>query len=178
MSRERSLLRRVRIFTWLFIAGLVLSGATAIPLRSEVSWLTRTTGARALVDQPGAKPPPSWALWLTRVEAALQETGARHPVLFYATDWLAFGHFMIALAFLGAVANPVRNRWLFDFGLLACLLVIPYALIFGAVRGIPLWWRGIDCCFGLFGLVPLWCCKRWVRELELPPGGRASARAL
>jgi len=60
----------------------------------------------------------------------------------------------------------VRNRWLFDFGLIACALVIPYALIFGGLRGIPMYWRLIDCSFGVFGAVPLWLCRRDALALE------------
>jgi len=89
-----------------------------------------------------------------------------HPFLFYATDWLAFGHFVIAIVFIGALRDPVRNRWLFDFGLIACVLVIPYALVFGGLRGIPIWWRLIDCSFGVFGFIPLWFCRKWTDELE------------
>jgi len=102
---------------------------------------------------------------LIKVQIALQEVSVIHPFLFYGTDWLAFGHFMIAIAFVGALRDPVRNSWLFNFGLIACALVIPYALLFGAIRGIPFWWRLIDCSFGVFGLVPLWFCRRWAHEL-------------
>ncbi len=177
MTREQDLRRRIRALTWLFILGLVLSGATAIPLQSEVRWLVELTGAQQVIHAPGSSAPPTWALWLTKVEGALEETGTRHPLLFYGTDWLAFGHFMLALVFLGAIVDPVRNRWLFQFGILACLLVIPYAFVFGALRGIPWWWRFIDCSFGVFGLIPLWFCSRWVRELEVaaaPLPGRSS----
>ncbi len=73
---------------------------------------------------------------------------------------------MIALVFIGAWRDPVRNRWLFDFGLIACVLVIPFALVFGGWRGIPLWWRLIDSSFGVFGFIPLWFCRRWTLELE------------
>jgi hypothetical protein len=66
---------------------------------------------------------------------------------------------------VGALRDPVRNCWLFDFGLIACVAVIPFALVFGAVRGIPFWWRLIDCSFGVFGSVPLWFCRKWVRQL-------------
>ena len=104
--------------------------------------------------------------WLLRIRDALAQTQAQHPFLFYGTDWLAFGHFVIAIAFIGALRDPVRNRWLFDFGLIACGLVIPYAFIFGGLRGIPIWWRLIDCSFGVFGFVPLWFCRKWARELE------------
>jgi hypothetical protein len=45
-------------------------------------------------------------------------------------------------------------------------LIIPYALIFGGLRGIPLWWRLVDCSFGVFGFIPVWFCKKWADELE------------
>jgi hypothetical protein len=75
---------------------------------------------------------------------------------------------MIALVFIGALRDPVRNRWLFDFGLIACVLVIPYALVLGGLRGIPVWWRLIDCSFGVFGFIPLWFCRKWTNELGNP----------
>ena len=165
INQEKILRRRIKFFTWLFIIGLFLSGATAIPLRTGVDWLAQVTGAD-LATLPQASARPDWAIWLLKVQKALHETDAQYPFLFYGTDWLAFGHFVIAIAFIGALRDPVRNRWLFDFGLIACVLVIPYALVFGAVRGIPFWWRLIDCSFGAFGFVPLWFCRTWARELE------------
>ena len=166
MSREDQLRRRIRVFTWVFILGLVLSGATAIPLTAELDRLADLTGARRLVQAPASTAPPAWAIWLTRVQTALHEADQRWPFVFYGTDWLAFGHFAIAIAFVGALRDPVRNRWLFSFGMIACVLVVPYALVFGAIRGIPFWWRLIDCLFGVFGIIPVWLCRRWVDELE------------
>lgn len=93
------------------------------------------------------------------------DTKRNHPALFYGTDWLAFGHFVIAIAFVGAWRDPVRNRWLFDFGLIACALVILWALVFGGLREIPLWWRVVDCSFGVLGTVPLWPARREARRL-------------
>jgi hypothetical protein len=72
----------------------------------------------------------------------------------------------------------VRNRWLFDFGLIACVLVIPYALIFGGVRGIPIWWRMIDASFGIFGAIPLLLCRRMVTQLEDLSEPRSSANSV
>jgi hypothetical protein len=99
------------------------------------------------------------------VHTALNQTAAQHPFLFYGTDWLAFGHFVIAIAFIGALRDPVRNSWLYTFGMISCVLIVPYALIFGGLRGIPIWWRLVDCSFGMFGFVPVWLCKRWAEEL-------------
>jgi len=164
MNREAQLRLRIKILTWTFIIGLVLSGATAIPLGRELDLLTKWFGA---TGQSSETANSELARWLLTAREALQDVSAKHPLLYYGTDWLAFGHFMIALAFFGALRDPVRNRWLFDFGLIACLLVIPYALVFGAVRGIPFWWRLIDCSFGVFGFIPLWLCRKWAKELEV-----------
>lgn len=158
INREQILRRRIKLMTWLFIIGLVLSGATAIPLQNELNLLVNFLGSNGESSE--------LARWLLRVRDALAQTQAQCPFLFYGTDWLAFGHFIIAIAFVGALRDPIRNRWLFDFGLIACVLVIPYALVFGGVRGIPFWWRLIDCSFGVFGVFPLWFCREWSRELE------------
>ena len=163
MTSEKILHRRIKWLTWFFIIGLFLSGATAIPLNWELDLLVKWFG---LDGQTSATATSELGRWLLTAREALQDVSAKHPVLFYGTDWLAFGHFVIALAFVGALRDPVRNRWLFDFGLIACVLVIPYALVFGTIRGIPFWWRLIDCSFGVLGFVPLWFCRRWVRELS------------
>jgi hypothetical protein len=158
MNHEQILRRRIKLLTWLFITGLFLSGATAIPLSGELNLLANFLGTNGESSE--------MAQWLLHIRDALAQTQAQNPFLFYGTDWLAFGHFVISIAFIGALRDPVRNRWLFDFGLIACGLVIPYAFIFGGLRGIPIWWRLIDCSFGVFGFVPLWFCRKWARELE------------
>lgn len=164
MDHERLLRKRIRTLVLIFMLGLVLSGVTAIPLESEIDSLVQTSGVEKSTASNASA--PAWAAWLRTVQTALHDVGASHPFLFYGTDWLAFGHLTIAIAFLGALRDPVRNRWLFDFGLIACALVIPYAIVFGAIRGIPFWWRLIDCSFGVIGSIPLWFCRRWSRELE------------
>jgi hypothetical protein len=158
MNRAAILRRRIKFLTWLFIVGLVLSGVTAIPLPGEVSLLVNLFGMAGESSE--------LAHWLLCVRDALTQTQSAHPFLFYGTDWLAFGHFVIAIAFIGALREPVRNRWLFDFWLIACVLVVPYVLVFGGLRGIPIWWRLVDCSFGIFGFLPLWLCRQWVGELE------------
>ena len=46
------------------------------------------------------------------------------------------------------------------------LLVVPLAFICGAMRGIPVYWRLIDCSFGVFGVVPLLYCLRLLPRIE------------
>lgn len=156
-----NLLRRIRIMTAVFIAGLVLSGATAIPVQAQLDLLYRfhiLEPDRSYVDG-------SWQHWMARIHHAVVDLNTHYSFLGYAGDWLAFGHFMIALVFVWAWREPVRYRFLFDYGLLLCACVIPYALVFGQFRGIPWWWRAVDCSFGLFGAIPLLLCRQWARRL-------------
>lgn len=162
MNREPILRRRIKLLTWLFIIGLVVSGLTAIPLEWEMNRVLKIFGASHLTTDQA---PSGLIKWLLKVCKGLQETNAKFPFIAYGFDWLAFGHIVIAIVFVGALRDPVRNIWLFDFGMIACALVLPWALIFGGVRGIPFAWRLIDCSFGVFGFIPLWLCKRWAREL-------------
>ena len=151
-------LRWIRFNLAIVIFGLFLSGATAIPLVPEADFLHRLVNKYEILV-PARE-------WVQAVYAAILDTNSRYHFMFYGTDWLAFGHFVIAIAFIGPMQDPVRNKWVIDFGIIACLLIIPYALIFGQVRGIPLWWRLIDCAFGIFGVIPLWLARRATIQLE------------
>lgn len=154
-------IRAIRIWAAIFIIGLVLSGVTAFPLQQETALLVRASTHLA-----GPHHWPALHLWLCRVADALAKTNASYPFLAYGTDWLAFGHLVIAVAFVGLFHDPVRNKWLLTFGLIACAGVIPLALIAGQVRGIPLYWQMIDCSFGIFGCIPLVICLRHARAAE------------
>ena len=162
---------RIRLLLLLFMLGLVISGATALPLESEIKWLTRIIEATS-----SARWAPSGLLpWLDQVRDGLSKTNAQYPFIAYGTDWLAFGHFVIALAFIGPLRDPVKNVWVIEFGMIACALVLPWAFIMGAVRGIPLSWRLVDCSFGVFGIVPLWFARKYIRQLG-GAGASASGR--
>jgi hypothetical protein len=158
-------LRRIHFWLAVFIAGLVLSGITAFPLQSELGWLVNllhTSGLRPIAEST------QLLQWIERVNEALSATNGRYPFLAYGTDWLAFAHLVIAIAFIGPWIDPVRNKWIITFGLIACAGVIPLALIAGPIRGIPLPWRLIDCSFGVLGSVPLLICRRSITVLEQP----------
>ena len=158
-SSPPQLLRSIRIWLTIFIAGLILSGVTAFPLEHETRWLASFATRHAIF-------PDGITLWLVRVHDALHDNGIRYPFLAYGTDWLAFAHLVLAVVFLGPLRDPVRNKWVLQFGLIACLGVLPLALIAGPLRGIPPLWRLIDCSFGIFGAIPLLICLRLTSRLE------------
>jgi hypothetical protein len=163
MTRRQVLLRRIRVLLVGFIIGLLVSGVTAFPLPYEVTGLADLLG---LGPHETPATYPGLLGWIVQVREGLKATDARFPFLFYGTDWLAFAHIVIAILFVGPVKDPVRNVWVIKWGVIACILVIPLALICGSIRGIPFEWRLIDCSFGVVGIVPLLLCLRWIRELE------------
>jgi hypothetical protein len=164
METETSrLIRRIRIWLALFIVGLVLSGLTAFPLERETALLNRMFGVAAVPPTGGE---PGLHLWLRRVHEGIAHTNRDYPFMAYGTDWLAFAHLVIAVAFLGPLVDPVRNKWVLVFGVVACLGVLPLALIAGPIRGIPFYWRLIDCSFGVIGVLPLLICLHYIRRIE------------
>lgn len=151
-------LTRIRALVLLVIIALVLSGATAIPLEAELELLAQISQA----DAQGS----AFDAWLVKVRDGLVETNAKYPFIAYGTDWLAFAHFVIAVAFIGVWRDPVKNIWVVEFGMIACVLIVPFALIMGGIRGIPWGWRLIDCSFGVVGILPLWYCRRLIKGME------------
>ena len=154
MDREATL-RRYRLVLGVFIIGLVLSGVTAFPLLHELELLGRILGI------PADAAPSSLSglqFWIATVRDGLRATYASYPWLAYGTDWLAFAHIIIALFFIGPWRDPVPNAWVLKTGLVACAAVLLLALICGPIRGIPFYWRLIDCSFGIFGCLPLLYC--------------------
>ena len=158
-----STLRRLRLILGFFILALVFSGITAFPLKREVETLAKIRGLEQLSPSDVHS---GFDYWILKVRDGLQETYAKHPWVAYGTDWLAFAHIIIAVFFLGVLKDPVRNIWIIKAGLIACALVIPFALICGAFRQIPVGWRLIDCSFGVIGTIPLYYCLKLARKLE------------
>ena len=88
-------------------------------------------------------------------------------MLAYGYDWLGFAHIVIALAFIGPFKDPVKNKWVIDWGIFSCIAILPLAFIAGPIRKIPFFHILIDCSFGIVGLIPLLICRKWIREVEL-----------
>jgi hypothetical protein len=165
-------MRRIRGLLVLFTVGLVLSGLTALPLKTEVNVLNSLVGQGSSLGIVW----PAMATWISRVRVGIMDADQKYPFLLYGTDWLAFAHIVIAIAFVGAIRDPVRNLWVVEFGMIACVLVVPFALIWGGLRGIPFFWRLIDCGFGVIGIVPLWLARRYTQRVIRSGDSEASLR--
>ena len=164
-SHVRSIARRrtlvIRICLIIVILGLFVSGVTAFPLREEL------TLGRDILNNTGLSTTfPDLAFWVQRVAEGLEVTGTDYPFLAYGTDWLAFAHLAIAVAFVGPLIDPVRNVWITIWGLIMCAGIVPLALIAGAIRGLPFGWQLIDISFGVVAAVPLTSALVLTRRVE------------
>lgn len=151
--------KKIRLLLLLIIAGLIVSGLTAFPIKTQLeighAYIQQYNWNNALTN------------WLELVYTGVQETDSRYPFIAYGTDWLGFAHLIIAVAFIGPFREPVRNIWVVQFGLIACVSIIPFAWIAGEVRGIPYFWRLIDSSFGVVGGLLLWQCHQLIKKLTL-----------
>ena len=156
MDQETSL-RKVRRLLIAFIVLLILSGITAFPLQWEISLMDHIVA--------NFSPYNTLAIWYYKISQVVNETWNKYPFIAYGTDWLAFAHIVIAVAFIGPYRDPVKNIWVLEFGMISCLMIFPLAFIAGPIRGIPFFWQLIDCSFGIFGFLLLYYIYRIVKKM-------------
>src|SRR5690348_3362559 len=94
---HEAVLKRYRLVLGAFIVGLLLSGVTAFPLLHELELLARMLGIAAEAAPASLS---GLQFWIATVRDGLRATHASYPWLAYGTDWLAFGHVIIALFFI------------------------------------------------------------------------------
>lgn len=157
-NEQQQLLRSIRRWIVFFMIALILSGVTAFPIQTELHFFMKI---RSYLPMPEIM-----QQWLQYIATNVDQTMATFPQVFYGCDWLAFSHIVIALFFIGVYKNPVQNAWVLRIGLIACAGIIPLAFIGGSVRDIPVFWRLIDCSFGVFGSLPLLLVMRKIKKLE------------
>lgn len=157
--------REIRFWLGFVIFGLVASGVTAFPLLFELNLLCGW-----IVGDGSLDPASHTGLkhWLLYVRQGLEYNHQNYPFIAYGTDWLAFGHLVLALFFIPPMREPFGYRENIRMGMIACIGVWFLAFICGPIRGIPLYWRLIDCSFGVLAIFPLW--RVW--HLIKPTGNR------
>lgn len=149
-------LRHIKTCMLIIIIGLALSGITAFPIQTELEIFIQHSNNNS----------SQLSNWLHTIYNAVKTTNQNYPWLSYGTDWLAFAHIMLAVLFVGPLLHPLKNKWVVQFGLIACLAIFPLAFIAGGIRGIPVFWRLIDCSFGVFGCIPLYIALQLIRKIE------------
>lgn len=92
----------------LFIVALVISGVTAFPLLAELKLVVRLLGLEAASGPAGHT---GLAFWMLTIRFGLEDMYRQNPWIAYGTDWLAFGHIVIALFFVRPLFCPEESRW-------------------------------------------------------------------
>lgn len=155
------------LYRWIIafvIFGLIVSGLTAFPLSVELDILARIVTGGSEDWNPANY--QGLAHWILKVREGLENTYRDYPFIAYGTDWLAFGHIIIALFFILPFREPARYVGVLWVGVAACLLVAPLAMICGPIRGIPFYWQFIDMCFGIVCIFPLLLAIKLTKAIE------------
>jgi hypothetical protein len=154
---HKKLLFKTRTMLVFFAVSLAISGITAFPVETELHWL---------VSHPNLIP-DFMEGFIKDAYVSISYTNRNYPSLAYGYDWLAFAHVVFAMLFIGPWRSPVKNIWVIEWAMLACIAIMPVAMIAGPIRQIPFYWRLIDCSFGVIGIIPLWICRKWIKQLEM-----------
>jgi hypothetical protein len=114
---ERKILKKIRGIIVFFMIALALSGITAFPIETELNTFFSVTG----INSESVKDDPEIFKFLHYIKENVTETNQKAPQLAYGCDWLAFAHLVIALLFIGPYRDPVRNKWVIQWGMIACV---------------------------------------------------------
>jgi len=161
--QQVSLIFRFRLVMGAFIVALILSGAATFPVLTELRALNQLINPSQISPSADSN---ELAFGIDHIYRGLEAAYHQSPWIAYGTDWLGFAHIVIAIFFVGALIDPVASRWTIISGIIACILVIPLALICGSIRAVPVYWRLLDCSLGAFGILPLLYCLKLRKEIN------------
>ncbi len=156
--KEQQIKTRIRLVLLFFVVALVGSGLTVFPIEWELNILMQLVAPLQGIA-------PELVAWIALVNRAIQDTYRQYPFFAYGFDWLGFAHIVIGIAFWGPFKDPVKNVWVIEWGMIACVLVVLLAFIMNPIRGIPFFWTLIDSAFGVFGIIPLWIIRRLTLQI-------------
>ncbi|MGM0490366.1 MAG: hypothetical protein ACQESR_26875, partial [Planctomycetota bacterium] len=135
-------LTRAKVMLGIVVFGLLVSGITVWPALVELKLAVS-------IIWGDAEPTGDLHAFLLQAIEGLESVNANYPFMFYAGDWLAFAHVVLAILFAGAIRDPVRNIWIVQCGLIMCALVPVLAIVCIPLRGLPMVWFWIDSAFAV-----------------------------
>jgi hypothetical protein len=152
-------LKRTKLMLGIIVFGLLVSAVTIWPAVPELKLAVRIVWGDAEATGVLHK-------FVLQAIDGLENMNDNYPFMFYAHDWLAFAHIVLAILFAGAIRDPVRNIWVVQCGLIMCALVPVLAGICIPIRGLPFCWFWFDFAFAPAAALPLWIALKDIRKAE------------
>jgi hypothetical protein len=157
-----STLKWIRIYLIVFALGLLFALHTVVVVQPETGLFVRYLGHGTFMDSVL----PFVSDWVEHLHLAISDTYQKYPVIAYCMDWLSFACIVFLIFIYGAIRDPVRNVWIIQSFMTACVLAFLLPFVVGPFREIPIFWRLIDCSFGFFGFLWLWLPYRWIKTIS------------
>ncbi|MCF7958786.1 MAG: hypothetical protein K9M57_10095 [Phycisphaerae bacterium] len=161
-SDQQKILRKIRIWLVIFFLGLLFSLHTVFFVEAESAFMAKHFGAGTAM----AERLPVVSGWVDKMHWSVSETYKAYPVMAYCMDWLSYACVIFAIFIIGAIKDPVRNIWVIQVYMLACILGALLPFVAGPFREVPLFWRFIDGSFGVMGFFILLFPYRLVRKIQ------------
>jgi hypothetical protein len=152
-------LKRTKLMLGIIVFGLLVSAVTIWPAVPELKLAVRIVWGDAEATGVLHK-------FVLQAIDGLENMNDNYSFMFYAHDWLAFAHIVLAILFAGAIRDPVRNIWVVQCGLIMCALVPVLAGICIPIRGLPFCWFWFDFAFAPAAALPLWIALKDIRKAE------------
>ncbi|MCF7955562.1 MAG: hypothetical protein K9M75_07160 [Phycisphaerae bacterium] len=148
---QKKTLKKIRRYLIIFFLGILFSLHTVLFVEVETAFLVKHLGHGTSMEQKL----PFVSAWIENLYTSVKETYTNYPVIAYCMDWLSYACVVFAIFMIGAIKDPVKNIWIIQTYMLACLLAAALPFIAGPFREIPIFWRCLDGSFGLIGFFVL-----------------------
>jgi len=155
-------LKQIRFWLILFFLGILFGLHTVVFAEVETAFFAKHLGRGAAMETTL----PVVSDWIEQLHVSVSETYEKHPAIAYCMDWLSYACIVFAIFIIGAIKDPVRNIWIIQVYMIACVLAFLLPFIVGPMRQIPVFWRFLDCSFGLIGFIILWIAYQLTKKLQ------------
>ncbi len=161
MNHDKTL-KTIRFWLVLFFLGVLFGLHTVVFVEVETAFFVKYLGNGTAF----AEKLPFVSSWIDNLYISVSNTYQTYPVMAYCMDWLSYACVVFAIFMIGAIRHPVRNVWIVQVYMIACLLAAVLPFIAGPFRGIPIFWRFIDGSFGVIGFLFLLRPYLLIKKLE------------
>lgn len=159
----KNTLKIIRTYLVIFLLGILFSLHTVLFVEVETAFFNKHFGPGTAMEQKL----PAVSSWIETLYTNVHQTYKNYPVMAYCMDSLSYACVIFAIFMIGAIKDPVKNLWIIQTFLIACVLVTALPFIAGPFRGVPIFWRCLDSSFAVIGffvlLIPYKLTKKLIR---------------